>query len=268
MEGNTVTVDYDAAFEEIIQRPWLDLPSALRIDADRPKRSGQLSSDTPDESALHDTFHYQRGHADVFREAYTAARHVPPTKGQQLRVIDIGAGAATVAIAINEALGRKALGRMDYLAFDPNRMMQELGERVLDRLGAGFRSAAYIESLDAINFTSSDRLLFTFSYVSHQEAVSPADTDQWATLIGQAVSRSDHAVELIYTTASNIHSIEPRIPVLGQRLDQAGFKRQIETISVRVPRKFPEPDSSDGRVQWKPSPHLWRVEAERWVLRP
>ena len=261
-------IDYDAAFESVVQRPWTELPQEQQDAAVLSDRQGQLAGDEPDAYALHDTLNYQRGHADVFREVYKSALHVPPAKGQRLLVVDIGAGAATVAIAINEALGRKARRRIDYLAFDPNPMMQDLGERVLDRLGAGFRSAAYIESLDALNFTSSDRLLFTFSYVSHQEAVSPADIDQWATLIGRAVGRSGHAVELIYTTASNIHSIEPRIPLLGQRLDQAGFKRQIEPISVRVPRRFPEPDSSEGRVQWKPSPRLWKVEAERWILRP
>ena len=261
---------YDGVFEEIIQRPWLAIPKALQDEADRRRhrnQQGQLSSDAPDEWALHDTFKYQRGHADVFREVYRTSRHHPPSKGERLSVIDIGAGAATVAVALGEAGGRGFRERIDYLGFDPNPSMRRLGEQLLEHLGADFRSARFVESLDTVDFDDHDRLLFTFSYVSHQEAVATADIDQWASLIGRAVSRSNRAVELMYTTTSNIFSIESKILVLRQRLEQAGLEPRTETINVKVPRRFPEPDSHGGRVQWKPSPHLWKVQAERWVLR-
>ena len=61
--------DYDAAFDAVIQRRWQDTPSEER-DADETRsRQGQLGPSDPDAFALHDVRSYQRGHADVFREA-------------------------------------------------------------------------------------------------------------------------------------------------------------------------------------------------------
>ncbi len=261
---------YDDVFEAVIRRAWLSVPEALQNEAGQRMREGrqaQLSLDEPAEWALHDTFRYQRGHADVFREVYRTSHHHPPSKGERLRVIDIGAGAATVAVALGEARGRGLPERIDYLAFDPHPGMISLGEQVLEHLAADFRSARYAESLEAVEFSNRDRLLFTFSYVSHQEAVRPEDVEQWPSLIERAVARSDRAVELIYTTADNIHSIEPKIPMLGRRLEQVGIVPRVENIVVRVPYRWPGPVSHDGRVQWEPGHGLWKVQAERWVLR-
>ncbi|WP_428116884.1 hypothetical protein [Candidatus Poriferisodalis sp.] len=113
-----MAVDYNGVFEAVIQGPWLDIPEAQR-NAASSDRHGQLPSDAPDAYALHDCFNYQRGHADVFREVYKKSRHVPPRKGERLRVIDIGAGAATVAIALGEALGRKKLQTPRLLGLRP-----------------------------------------------------------------------------------------------------------------------------------------------------
>ena len=262
-----MAIDYDGAFKVVIQRPWLDLPEMARNTAESSERYGQLPMDAPDAHALHDAFKYQRGHADVFGEVYKKSRHVPPRKGERLRVVDIGAGAATVAVALGEALGRSRCQRIDYLAFDPSPMMRSLGERILDHLDADFKSAKYIESLDEVEVTKGDRLLFTFSYVSHQETVAPADIDRWASLIKQAVDDVDRAVELIYTTAANIYSLESKLPGLGQRLDQVGIRRRADDVNVQVRRRFPESSSRDGRVQWKQDTDLWKVQAEYWVLR-
>ena len=75
---------------------------------------------------------------------YKKARHAPPPKGERLLVVDIGAGAATVAVGLGEALKRKKRQRVDYRAFDPNPMMRELGRQILRHLGAGFGSADYV----------------------------------------------------------------------------------------------------------------------------
>ena len=74
--------------------------SSRRNAAKSPQRQGQLAPDAPDPYALCDSFHYQRGHADVFREVYTEACSSPPRKGERLLVVDIGAGAATVAVGL------------------------------------------------------------------------------------------------------------------------------------------------------------------------
>ncbi|MCQ3808262.1 MAG: hypothetical protein OXB92_09465 [Acidimicrobiaceae bacterium] len=134
-------------------------------------------------------------------------------------VVDIGAGAATVAVALSEALGRSKRKRIDYLAFDPHPMMRKLGKRVLKHLDAGFRSAKYIQSLDEDDFTDTDRLLFTFSYVAHQDAVTQDDIDEWASLTKRAVYEVDGDVELIYTTIYNAASARKgTLPDLRRKL--------------------------------------------------
>ena len=262
-----MTVTYDTAFESVIQRRWAGLTDAQRDAAAIPKRQGQLSPNAPMAYALHDVYHYQRGHADVFCAAYDTSAHFPPTKGERLQVIDIGAGAGTVAIALTEALSRKRLQRIDYRAFDANPAMRRLGKRLLKHLAPEFRSTKYVKSLEEIDFGSASRVLFTFSYVSHQTAVGQEDIDRWASLIRRAARHVDPAVELIYTTPARLTSIEPRLPVLGQRLEQAGFKRGVESISIQVRRRYPDVAADSGRVRWNERSAMWQVDAERWTLR-
>ena len=262
-----MAVDYDSAFESVVHGPWNDLTQKQRDGAGFSNRRGQLAAGEPDAYALHDTFHCQRGHADVFREAYQAAPHAPPTRGQRLLVVDIGAGAATVAVAVGEALGRKPRQRIDYVAFDPHPMMRRLGQQLLHHLDADFRSASYVASLDAIDLSGRDRVLFTFSYVSHQTAVGQEDIDRWGSLIQRAARQVGPAVELIYTTAARLTSIEPRLTVLGQQLEQAGFKRGVDPIRIQVPQRYPDVAADTGRVRWSERSAVWQVDAERWTLR-
>ena len=99
-----MAVDYDRAFAEVIVSRWSETPDEQRNAAESSKRQGQLAPDAPDFYALCDSFYYQRGHADVFREVYKKSRCPPPRKGERLLVVDIGAGAATVAVGLGEAL--------------------------------------------------------------------------------------------------------------------------------------------------------------------
>ena len=257
-----MAVDYDRAFSKVIASRWRETPIEQRNAAEFPKRRGQLAPDAPDSHALFDSFHYQRGHADVFREVYKKARHSPPRKGERLLVVDIGAGAATVAVGLGEALKRNKRQRIDYRAFDPNPMMRELGRRVLRHLGADFRSADYIDSLEDVDFTDIDRLLFTFSYVAHQETVAPAHTDSWASVIKRAVDEMDRAAELIYTTASLSGGA---LFNLERVLKEANVLKKQHPISVQVRRRFPGP-RGDGPICWNEQSQLWGVRAEHWIL--
>ena len=258
-------VKYDGAFEAVIRQQWLDLAEEQKRGAELPDRRGQLQPDAPDAHALRDTLRFQRGHADVFREVYKESRHVPPRKGERLLVVDIGAGAATVAVVMAEALGPRKRNRIDYLAFDPNPMMRKLGKRVLNHLDAGFRSAKYTKSLDQVDYADVERLLFAFSYVSHQNAVTPAHIDQWASHIARAVSEVGEGVELIYTTIDLVGG--GALPTLGEKLDMAGINRTDEGISVQVHRCFPPRDLVEGLVRWDVQDEIWDVEAQHWTLR-
>ena len=259
-----MSFDYDRLYEAVVQRQWREISQTQREAASSPDRRGQLHSDEPDGHALHDTFTFLRGHAEVFRAVYRKAGHVSPRKRERLLVVDIGAGAATVAVALADAVGKGTHRRIDYVAYDPHSMMRRLGERVLDHLDAPFRSARYIESLDGIDFSAADRMLFTFSYVSHQNAVTAADVDRWATLIGRAVREVDRAVDLIYTTARLTGGW---LPALGQLLDQAGISRKANCITVRVKRRFPLHITGSNTVQWDDKSADWQVRSEHWVMR-
>ena len=259
-----VAVDYDRASAEVIVSRWSETPDGRQNAAESPKRQGQLAPDAPDAHALFDSLRYQRGHADVFREVYKKARHPPPRKGERLLVVDVGAGAATVAVAIGEALKRIRRQRVDYRAFDPNPMMRELGRQVLGHLDAGFRSADYIDSLEDIDFAGRDRLLFTFSYVAHQRTVTPAHIGSWASAIERAVGEVDRAVELIYTTA-NLGG--GALLDLERMLKEADLLEEQHRIHVQVRRRFPGPARGDGPICWDEQSRRWDVRAEHWILR-
>ncbi len=257
-------MDYDRAFAEVIGSRWSETPDEQRHAAESPKRRGQLTPDAPNSHALFDSFHYQRGHADVFREVYKTARHSPPRTDERMFVVDIGAGAATVAVGLGEALKRSKRQRVDYRAFDPNPMMRELGKEILRRLGADFRSAGYIDSLEDVDVADVDRLLFTFSYVAHQEAVAPSHIDSWASVIKRAVGELDRAVELIYTTAKLSGGA---LVDLEQMLKEAGILKKQNPVEVQVQRRYPGPTRGGGPICWEEQTRLWVVRAEHWILR-
>ncbi len=263
-ERYAAAVDHDRAFAEAIVCRWSETPDEQRHAAESPKRQGQLAADAPDSHALYDSFYYQRGHADVFREVYKQACCSPPGKGERLLVVDIGAGAATVAVGLGEALTRSERRRVDYRAFDPNPMMRELGREVLGCLGAGFRSDACIDSLDDVDFTDVDRLLFAFSYVAHQRTVRPAHIASWASVIERAVGEAGRAVELIYTTANLSGGA---LVDLERMLKEADVLKKQHRIDVRVRRRFPGSARGDGPIWWDEQSRLWDVRAEHWMLR-
>lgn len=97
-----MAVDYDRAFAEVIVSRWSETPDEQRNAAESSMRQGQLAPDAPDSYTLHDSLRYQRGHANVFREVYKKSRHSPPRNGERLLVVDIGAGAATVAVGLGD----------------------------------------------------------------------------------------------------------------------------------------------------------------------
>lgn len=266
-----MAVDYDRAFAEVILSRWNKTPRDQKVAAKSSDRHGQLKPDAPDSYALYDSYRYQRGHADVFREVYKKATRSPPKKGERLLVVDIGAGAATVAVALGEALKRSRRHGIDYLAFDPNRMMRKLGKQILKHLDAEFRSAKYVRSLDDVVFTGTDRLLFTFSYVAHQDAVSQTDIDEWANLIKRAVDEVDRKVELIYCTISRGDHAPPTLDdsallTLSEMLMEAKILREQHPIDVQVQRRFPGSSRSDGQICWNKQNFSWKVHAEHWIL--
>ena len=261
--ANSVTANYDEALARVILSRWNKTSQADKDAAVSRKRRGQLDPDDPRSFAIYDCLNYQRGHADVFREVYQKTSHFPPRKGERLLVVDIGAGAATVGIALAEAFKRKQRQRLDYLAFDPHPMMHKLGKRILKHCGSGFHSAKYATTLEDINFAGTDRLLFTFSYVAHQQAVADADTEEWASLIRRSVSEVNQDVELIFTTADLSDGV---LVDLRTKLEEAKIVRKRACVSVQVRKRFPKLNDCARQVHWRETDDYWRVRAEHWIL--
>ena len=86
-------------------------------------------------------------------------------------VVDIGAGAATVAVALARLSAEQApTDRLSALQPAPNDAKTRAAN--LKHLDADFRSAKYFKSLEDVDFTDTDRLLFTFSYVAPTKTLS------------------------------------------------------------------------------------------------
>ena len=257
-------MDYDTVFAKVIAKQWNALAvEEQQLASTKPNRKGKLAPDHPASCALWDSYNYQKGHIDVFEEVYKQANHYPPKKYERLMVVDIGAGAATVAVALHEALSRTKCKRIDYLAFDPHPMMQKLGKQVLKHLDAGFRTAAYIESLDYVGFTRAARVLFTFSYVAHQETVTPTDINEWASLIKRAVYDTDRAVDLMYTTANLSEGAHLNLEKI---LKGPEIAMERHPVPVQVRRCFPDFVDSNGKVHWRRSTEHWKAQAGHWIL--
>lgn len=257
-----MAVDYDGVHATVIRPRWHAVPDEDQHAARFPRRRGQLRPDAPETHALYDTFTYQPGHVDVFREVYEASPHSPPRKGERLLIVDIGAGAATVAAAVAEALGSSKRARINYRAFEPSRAMRRLGKRVLRHLDAGFNSAKYAKSLEDIAYDDAQRLLFAFSYVSHQDAVNSTHVGQWAAEIERATSIVED-VELIYTTTDRAGGV---LPQLGTMLENLGIKRDRTAVPVEVHRRWPRLGSTAQDVRWDNLSTTWDVKAEHWKL--
>lgn len=257
-----MAVDYDDVHATVIRPRWHAVSNEDQQAARSPRRRGQLTPDASESYALYDTFTYQPGHVDVFREVYKASPHSPPSKGERLLIVDIGAGAATVAAAVGEALGSSKRARVDYRAFEPNRAMRRLGKRVLRHLDAGFNSAKYAKSLEDVVYDDAQRLLFAFSYVSHQKAVDSAHVGQWAAEIERATSIVED-VELIYTTTDRAGGV---LPQLGTTLENLGIERDRTVVPVDVHRRWPQLGSTARDVRWDNRSTTWDVEAEHWKL--
>ena len=79
-----MAVDYDSVFTKVMLNPWNATPDAQQRAATVPDRRGRLAPGDPDSFALYDSYTYELGHIDVFRNVYEEARHAPPNKHERL----------------------------------------------------------------------------------------------------------------------------------------------------------------------------------------
>ena len=203
--------DYDRAFVQVVEAAWREARESDPATADEavfPDRRGQLDRSDPDEFALHDTYAYQRHHADAFGRALEYAGIESPRPERPLVVVDIGAGACTVAVALGEKWMQE-LPNVYYYAIEPHSMMRALGMQLLDELDWPFGHVQVVEKtdelLDSVNSCAperidSARLIVTFNYVMQQSSVGQDAVSEWAEFLQHMVAcKSD--VELLIVTA-------------------------------------------------------------------
>lgn len=250
-------VSYDRAFDTVVNRAWKALSQEDRERAS--SRQGDLNHDDPPSYAIRDTHNYQRSHADAFKKAMTHVSIESPSPEQTMAVIDIGGGAATVAVAISEAWPDH-MAQISYHLIEPHEAMRKLGRKLLSAMGVPFDRTSFHRSVEKFrrgySEVKADRVLVTFSYVLHQSAVRDSDVDEWVELIQHLVHLRPHQVAVLATTAESSN------PNMMQR-DKTGRMREgvdalepslrYDTGRLRCGRRFPSDDPANG-VAWSSYP--------------
>ena len=233
MEGELT--DYDRAFVQVVEAAWREAcesDPAAATNAILPKRHGQLDPSDPDEFALHDTYAYQRHHADACGQALQYAGIDSPRTERPLVVVDIGAGACAVAVALGEKWMQE-LSNVYYYAIEPHSMMRALGMQLLGALDWPFGHVLVVNKMDKLlepanscapeRFESA-RLMATFNYVMQQRSVGQDTVSESAGLLHHLVARKS-TVELLIVTART-SSLDDNTDALLLELSELEIGRQ------------------------------------------
>ena len=227
--------DYDRAFVQVVEAAWREAcesdPEAAES-AVLPKRQGQLDPSDPDEFALRDTYAYQRHHADACGQALQYAEIESPRPERPFVVVDVGAGACTVAVALGEKWMQE-LPNVYYYAVEPHSMMRALGMQLLGALDWPFGHVQVVETMDELldpansrapGRIDSARLMATFNYVMQQGSVGQDTLSESAGLLHHLVARKS-AIELLIVTAET-SSLHDNTDALFSELSGLGIGRQ------------------------------------------
>lgn len=245
------------AFDAVIRRDWERLKHKRR-EGTTHNRKGDLEPGATRTDATYDAFNYQRSHADAFKRALRLAKVDPPRSGHSLTIVDIGAGAATVGVAVSEVWSG-VTERISYCRVEPNKHMSDLGRRLLSEMGNPFARESSYRSIDELDTThlvlNSDRILVTLSYVLQQSAVDDEDVTNWvATIKSWSDPPNLRTVEVLATTVvSNDPGLERRdkLPMFLELLEESLPTLRVHGDTFRSDHRFPVDDSSCGD-HWKP----------------
>ena len=217
-------------------------------------RKGDLSSGDGPEAALADTRNFQRFHADAFKEALRISPVTAPDA--PLAVVDIGAGACTVAVAMSEHWG-ESVENVRYHAVEPHPTMNRLGTAILSEGGWEGQLVEQVESLDDLSDHGELRLLVTLSYVVHQSNVTEEDVSALADFIADQTDQMERGTEVLTTTAIS------RNPLMQQRFRTPLLRSQLEDRGVQVEEAE---ESLRLRARYPPShsPHMEQLLLERY----
>ena len=234
--------DYDLVFDLVIRSRWEALQESDRDDADQNSRNrrGNLSPSDNAIKALTDVYKYQRSHISAFVEAMAAVEIARPTA--PVAVVDIGAGANTVAIAMSEHWA-EAARYVRYRPVEPNPHMRRYGSELLRMGGWPGCFDSWFADVSELPVLSEPRLLVTLSYLVNQPTVADGDVADWAEFI--AGLAEDMELEVLVTTAitpDRQFNLRDRTPLLRSEVEGRG--RTVEELQheLRVPSRFPNED--------------------------
>jgi len=267
-------VDYDQAFDSVVRSRWESLSAMVRADIEesRRRRRGNLGPAADALDALSDVYNYQRSHIDAF----VAALNMMSGRVQvPLTVVDLGAGACTVAFAIAEHFGLRE-NELQYWPVEPNREMRDLGSLLLRESGGRLSWKEPVASIDELseNFRfehveDQRNILVSLSYVVHQPTVTAEDLSTWASFISDWAVYQGQQVSVLSTTANSPDSgfrSRDRRPLLKEALRERGCIVHERIHTCRVDRKHPLPSGgwqvrSPGRT-----PDWQNVEVCFWLV--
>ena len=176
----------------------------------------------------------------------------PPNPKEPLAIVDIGAGASTVAVAVSEAWPKK-LGAVSYYAVEPHSDMRCLGRSLLTQMDLPFSHISAHQStkklVDALTDTKDVRILVTLSYVVHQSSVTEQHVRRWVRDIYRWSSPSVKKLEILATTASSQSAgliARDSSPVLREELRKIKPQLKSRTRSFSCDRCFPGPHDGSG----------------------
>lgn len=243
MTGKCIVNSYDKVFDRCVRSRFDELPAgAKQLQQDR---HGDLDPNAPFASneAVYDTYNYQRSHADAFIEAACEV-NLEFTDGLT-RVIDLGAGAGTVAVALGELWGAD-VESVRYVGVEPTKMMRELGTCIVEGVDAPWQSFRFVPSVDYLPPVKGSRILVTLSYLVHQSTISDDDIAAWAGLIRDCALVADTEILITTITALKLQRRD-RSHDLLKRLAGLGVSVSEQKHRISVPTRYPQQPQG-----WKP----------------
>ena len=260
-------MNYDEAFEALIRPMFAELPEQERSRRDQ---RGNLAADSPQDHAVADSYHYQRSHADAF----AAALHhfdVRADPDEVVGVLDLGAGAGTVAVALSEEWAIDHPPHVLYFGVEPHPTMRDLGSDLLDLVAPPWLHHRIRASTHGWAIPAVTRCYVTLSYVVHQPTLRATNLTAWAAVC-RALADTVGQIKVIITTANSNH------PTMRGRNQTMAFRDALKVAGLggtgrvraelRVDQRFPRPCRGWDVVSPGCTSEFKNVDASCWTLEP
>lgn len=215
----------------------------------RMARRGQIGADAPMQAAVWEAFLYQRAHSDAFLQALTPIANWRDNPPDSLGIIDLGCGAGTVAVALDEFFDHSV--PLHYRGIDHHDASHELCRSMASDLLTTAGGSCDVHHLGepslpdlAETLVDAQCIFVTMGYLLCQDSLSDHDVAQIAASILAAV---DVAGKLRVVVA-DAPWWRCRAPYLTQLLrDGAKSIREFPADARPFVTRFPALDGSTFR---------------------